>query len=115
MCRRSMVMVSGMVKTQRKPRAAAAKARPMPVLPLVGSTMTMPGRSVPRSRASSIMATPMRSFTDAYGLKPSCLTSTSASPSRTSRFSRMSGVSPMVSVMSAQILPLATPASVPVR
>jgi hypothetical protein len=35
--------------------AAATKARPMPVLPEVGSTMVMPGLSTPRCSASQIM------------------------------------------------------------
>jgi hypothetical protein len=36
----------------------------MPVLPLVGSTMRMPGFSTPRCSASHTMAAPMRHFTE---------------------------------------------------
>jgi len=64
MLRRSTVMVSGMVKMQRRPSAAAVKAMPIPVLPLVGSTITFPGRSSPRSIAASNIATPIRSLTE---------------------------------------------------
>jgi hypothetical protein len=64
MWRRSTVIVSGMVKMQRKPWAAATYARPIPVFPLVGSTMIMPGRSRPFCTASLIIAAPMRSFTE---------------------------------------------------
>ena len=42
--RRSMLIVSGMVRIRRYPLTAAVKARPMPVLPLVGSMSTfLPG------------------------------------------------------------------------
>ena len=59
--------------------AAAAKARPMPVLPLVGSIKTvLPGWMRPDFSASSIMLTPMRSFTLWHGLKPSSFTATVA-------------------------------------
>ena len=40
----------------------------MPVLPDVGSTMNMPGRSRPFSTASLIIAAPIRSFTELNGL-----------------------------------------------
>ena len=39
--RRSRLIVSGMVKIRCSPFTAATKARPMPVLPLVGSMMTV--------------------------------------------------------------------------
>ena len=45
--RRSMVMDSGMVRMMRYPLTAATMASPMPVLPLVGSTMVMPFLSLP--------------------------------------------------------------------
>jgi hypothetical protein len=61
-------MVSGMTKMLLKPRAAATYARPMPVLPLVGSTITIPGLSAPRCIASPTIAIPMRSFTELNGL-----------------------------------------------
>jgi len=36
----------------------------MPVLPLVGSTISMPERSAPRRSASQTMLAPMRHFTE---------------------------------------------------
>jgi len=42
-------------------------ARPTPVLPLVGSTIVPPGFRAPRFSASSIIASPMRSFTEPPG------------------------------------------------
>jgi hypothetical protein len=36
----------------------------MPVLPLVGSTISTPGFSTPRFSASHTMAAPMRHFTE---------------------------------------------------
>jgi hypothetical protein len=72
----------------------------MPVLPLVGSTMTMPGRSTPRAMASSIIAAPIRSFTELYGLNPSCFTAMRPGRPLPSRVSRINGVLPTVSVTS---------------
>jgi hypothetical protein len=46
------------------PRDAPAKARAMPVLPLVASTMALPGLRRPRSSASQTIAAPMRHFTE---------------------------------------------------
>jgi hypothetical protein len=40
--RRSRLIVSGIVSVTGMPRAAATKARAMPVLPLVGSTISLP-------------------------------------------------------------------------
>ena len=61
-------MVSGIVMISLYPRAAAANARAMPVLPLVPSTIVPPGFSAPAASAASRIATPMRSFTLAAGL-----------------------------------------------
>lgn len=75
----------------------------MPVLPLVGSTSTVrSGAMRPAASASLIIATPMRSFTDAVGLKLSSLaTSTAPQPSAWGiRFRRTSGVRPTRAVMS---------------
>jgi hypothetical protein len=72
----------------------------MPVLPEVGSTMNMPGRRRPFSSASLIMAAPIRSFTELYGLKPSCLTAIRPGSPRPSRLSRINGVFPSVSARS---------------
>ena len=62
--RRSMDMVSGMVRVMGYPQAAATKARAIPVLPLVGSTICLPAFRTPRFSASQTMAAPMRHFTE---------------------------------------------------
>ncbi len=59
-----MLIVSGMVRVRGMPRAAATKARAMPVLPLVGSTISTPGLSSPFFSASQIMLAPMRHLTE---------------------------------------------------
>lgn len=66
--RRSVDMVSGMVRITLYPRAAPTIASAMPVLPLVASTMVPPGRSSPERSAASTIATPMRSLTLCAGL-----------------------------------------------
>src|SRR5438552_12023854 len=68
MSRFSWLCLSGIVQTRRYPFSAAAIARPTPVLPLVGSTIVPPGFSRPRFSASSIIARPIRSFTEPPGL-----------------------------------------------
>src|SRR5687768_11863286 len=77
----------------------------MPVLPLVGSTMTVSRSTRPARSPASIMARPMRSFTLASGLKNSHLASTVACSRGTSRLMRTSGVPPIVSVMSLKMRP----------
>src|SRR3954470_5379776 len=77
----------------------------MPVLPLVGSTMTVSRSIFPSRSADSIIATPMRSFTLESGLKNSHLHRTVASVLGMMRLIRTSGVPPMVSVMSLKIRP----------
>jgi len=73
----------------------------MPVLPLVGSMITVSLVILPSASAASIIATPIRSLTDHSGLKFSSLATTSAwQPSVTLR-SRISGVLPIVCVMSS--------------
>ena len=62
--RRSIDMVSGMVSVIGYPRAAATYASAIPVLPLVGSIMDLPGLRMPRFSASQTMDAPMRSFTE---------------------------------------------------
>ena len=93
-----MLMVSGIVMMMRYPRAAAMLARPMPVLPEVGSMMVPPGCSSPEASAASIMALATRSLTEPPGLKYSSFTSTRAF--RLSFFSMLvsssRGVWPMV-------------------
>ena len=80
----------------------------MPVLPEVGSTSTLlPGLMMPFFSMDSSMLTPMRSFTEAIGLKNSSLASRLAcTPCFFASLSRRTiGVSPMVSVMSLKIRP----------
>src|SRR5881397_2842484 len=90
-------ILSGMVKMQRYPFTAAASASPTPVLPDVASTIKPPGLRRPSRSAASIIATPMRSFTDPPGLKNSALAYTGVRIPCVTRFSRTSGVQPMVS------------------
>ena len=68
-----MDMVSGMAMMRRMPRAAAMAARPMPVLPEVGSMSTVSPSITPRSSASSIIAFAMRSLMEPAGLNDSTL------------------------------------------
>ena len=78
-------------------------ARAIPVLPLVGSTMTVSGVRRPASSAASIMATAIRSLTLPAGLKNSSFATTSApAPSVTFR-RRTRGVPPINWVMSSAI------------
>ena len=71
----------------------------MPVLPLVGSTMIMPGLSRPPSIASCTIALPMRSLTELNGLYPSCLSTTFPGKPLPILPKAISGVLPAVSVM----------------
>src|SRR5262245_43963883 len=95
--RRSSLMVSGMVSTRRYPRTAATSARPMPVLPLVGSMIVPPGRKSPSRSACSIMARQMRSFTLPPGFAASSFAQISACRSASSgrRDTRTTGVDPI--------------------
>ena len=68
-----MLMLSGMTRMSLYPRTAATSARPMPVLPLVGSTMVPPGFSLPKRSASLIMFRQMRSLMLPPGLNDSTL------------------------------------------
>ena len=68
-----MDIVSGMVMMRRMPRAAARAARPMPVLPEVGSMSTVSSSILPAASASSIIAFAMRSLTEPAGLNDSTL------------------------------------------
>ncbi|KXK02744.1 MAG: hypothetical protein UZ03_NOB001001835 [Nitrospira sp. OLB3] len=68
-----MLMLSGMTRINLYPRTAATNASPMPVLPLVGSTIVPPGLSLPCRSASSIMFRQIRSLTLPPGLKDSTL------------------------------------------
>src|SRR5579859_6670585 len=73
----------------------------MPVLPLVGSTITLlPGVSKPSFSASRTMLTAMRSLTLYPGWNASSFASTVAFAPSVTRFSRTSGVRPINSVAS---------------
>mmetsp|Transcript_6663 Transcript_6663/g.16417 ORF Transcript_6663/g.16417 Transcript_6663/m.16417 type:complete len:203 (+) Transcript_6663:721-1329(+) len=98
--RRSMDMDSGMVRMRSYPFEAATMARPMPVLPEVGSTrVDFPGAMSPRASASWIMLRAMRSFTELAGFDDSSLATISAPQSAVTLFSLTSGVWPMSSRM----------------
>ena len=80
------------------PRAAHTIASAIPVLPLVGSTISeRPGSIRPSASAASIIATPIRSFTDPAGLKYSSFATTSAPRFLPRRLSATSGVLPTTS------------------
>ncbi len=71
----------------------------MPVLPLVGSTITvLPGRASPSRSAASIMASPMRSLTLLAGLRLSSFATMRAGTPAVTRWSSTRGVRPISSV-----------------
>ena len=76
---RSTLMVSGSVKIALYPLTAATAARPIPVLPLVGSIMVAPSFKIPFFSASSIIANAILSFTEPAGLNASSFTKMVAS------------------------------------
>ena len=96
----SMDMVSGMVKINLYPFAAATKDSPIPVLPLVGSIITESSLSNPSFSAVSIKFTAIRSLMLLTGLKDSTFTSTSASNPSVNLFNLTRGVFPIASVIS---------------
>ena len=67
----SALMVSGMTMTHLYPRKAPTIARPMPVLPEVGSMMVIPSFRAPEPSASLIMNRAARSLMEPPGLSPS--------------------------------------------
>src|SRR5690606_1469225 len=85
-------MSSGMTSTQRYPRTEAIIARLMPVLPLVASTMVLPGAICPDCSASRIMASAGRSLTLPAGFMNSHFPQTVAPPAGLRRPRRTSGV-----------------------
>src|SRR5436190_13878466 len=92
-------ILSGITNTHWYPRSAAISASPMPVLPLVASTIVPPGPSNPRRSASSTMLRATRSFIEPPGFKYSHLTKISAGTWRASFWSLMIGVPPIASRM----------------
>ncbi len=89
-----------MVRMSLYPLAAQTKARAMPVLPLVGSTITVSLLMSPFSSALTIIDTPILSFTLPRGLKDSSLATTSAFAPSVIRFNLTRGVFPISSVES---------------
>jgi hypothetical protein len=87
-----------MVSNNLYPRTALTNANAIPVLPLVGSTMVAPGLILPSRSAASIMATPIRSLTEASGFRLSSLAKTV--PPRINLFTRTRGVLPTAATMS---------------
>ena len=81
--------------------AAQTKASAIPVLPEVGSTITVSGPIRPSRSAAAIIAAPMRSLTEASGLKNSSLAAISATQpaSVAIRWILTKGVLPTVSTM----------------
>ena len=61
-------MDSGIVRISRYFRYAQTNARAIPVLPLVGSMITVSGFKIPLRSASTIIAMPIRSLTLLIGL-----------------------------------------------
>jgi hypothetical protein len=85
----------------------AAIARPVPVLPEVGSISVPPGLSRPSRSAASTRRSATRSLIDPPGLKYSILATICGVSPAPMRARRTSGVSPMVSriesLMSASV------------
>ncbi len=73
----------------------------MPVLPLVGSSRMVSGLILPSRCAASIIATPIRSFTEPAGFWLSSLATTVALAPSMMRLSRTSGVFPISLVTSS--------------
>ena len=94
-------MVSGIVIISLYPLEAATEARPIPVFPLVGSIITLPGLRSPLASASSTIALAILSLTLPAGLKYSSFARSVASrPNFFSRFvSSRRGVFPIRSVI----------------
>jgi hypothetical protein len=90
----SWLILSGITKMQRYPLSAAAIARPTPVFPDVGSTIVPPGFSFPSRSAASIIARPIRSFTEPPGFRYSSFARIVGATSAPIRSSLTIGVSP---------------------
>ena len=90
-----MLMVSGIVRTHSRPREAAANASAMPVLPLVASTIALPGPSRPFFSASHTIEAPMRHLTEYAGFRPSIFARIVGPGPGITRRTRTSGVCPM--------------------
>src|SRR6266540_2391414 len=75
-------------------------AREIPVLPDVGSRMTLPGRRGPSASAASIIRSAIRSFSEPVGFCPSSLAHNITPGRGERRWMPTTGVSPMASRMS---------------
>ena len=96
--RRSILILSGMVKMSLYPLVAATMESPIPVFPDVGSTrVVFPGIISPRCSAMVIILSAMRSLTLFAGLLDSNLHTTSATQPSARRFNRTIGVLPISS------------------
>jgi hypothetical protein len=71
--RRSTLKLSAITITSGNPFWAQTMARPMPVLPLLASSIVCPGFSSPVFSAASITPSASRSFIDPTGLKASTI------------------------------------------
>ena len=78
MARRSALMLAGMVRITRYPITAAMAARPMPVLPEVGSITVPPRFSAPLCSACRSISSATRSLALPAGLQRSSLASSVA-------------------------------------
>ena len=98
--RLSILILSGMVRISLRPYARATKAKPMPVLPEVGSIKVEPGLMIPRFKKSLTMYKAARSLTDPAGLNISNLRRMSALRFKWAfrRLRRTNGVLPMSSM-----------------
>ena len=92
-----------MTATNGYPLTAHTIAKPVPVFPLVSSTMVCPGRSAPLASASSTMRRAMRSFFDPPGLRYSSLATTRPSRPLVTRESATSGVRPIAANSEAPV------------
>src|SRR3954454_17810555 len=97
---RSSLALSGITTVRRYPLRRATMARAMPVLPEVGSRMTLSGVRRPSRSASSTMRLAMRSLSEPVGFCPSSLAHRRTPGFGDSRGMPTSGVFPMASRMS---------------
>jgi hypothetical protein len=99
----SWLIFSGSVMIMRYPFSAAASARPMPVLPLVGSISVSPGFMRPSASAISTMRSPIRSFTLPPAEKNSHFATSSQRRPADKRLMRTQGVPPTKSSADAEM------------
>ena len=93
-----------MMMIVRYPFTAPTNAKPIPWLPLVGSTIIESERINPRRSASSIIFNAVRVLMEPPTFNASNFTRTSAAPGGTIRCNRTSGVFPTASKTVSQII-----------